>query len=368
MKTLHLHIGYPKTGTTSMQVTLYNNQELLHKYDFGLFNTRPDGKEETVTLGKPVWVFHNVPFYCDHCFNGATHYKLHEIIEKERLAKFLFNIPYTNVICTSEFFTNVSQSELEALYPILKKYFNSIIIYVYIRRQDRQAISLAQQNAHGTKQNNYELRALRPLKNTNSYYEKLQIYSKIFGKENMRIRVFEKDRLIENDAVIDFYHTLGLAKLVPHITIARENESLGFERTKVGHLINYANITPHLKDFLRIQLDNTGKSLPSKKEAEDYYAQFREGNILLNKEFNISPDYEAIFNDDFSDYPLEPEDIWTEEKANKAILNILNSLPDLVDSIASLTYDIEKTKHLQQIAEYQENRVKMLTAKKKCCT
>jgi hypothetical protein len=101
------------------------------------------------------------------------------------------------------------------------------------------------------------------------------------------------------------------------------NKSNGFEKTKIGHLINESNLSGSIELLVRRSTDNQGKILPSREQAEAFDTKYRESNIELNKKFGLSDKIESIFDDDFSSYPELQEDTWDEETANKAIKSIL---------------------------------------------
>jgi hypothetical protein len=316
---LILHLGSHKTGSTSISHALYAVRDQLKSCGFNLFNRNLDGSERRVGNALP-WVGHQQ----NGVIGGAPHPEF-----VPRLAE----VPGT-VICSVEHLSWIFDPEIiSSLRQGLAEHFNSIKLIVYLRRQDRQAISHYQQ---GSKYNGqpaffyydgsasalpeYKPRFQQYL----NYHEKIGLWGDVFGDDNLAVRVFDREQLKDGDVVQDFFSIAGLpVKVEPGLF--RKNKSDGFERTKVGHLMAKAELTPSLHQRLGECLDNTGKMLPARKDAQAFYAHFRESNRRLNQRFNVN-DIPCLFSDDFSMYPEEAQDQWNEETANQAILHLLNGL------------------------------------------
>jgi hypothetical protein len=90
-----------------------------------------------------------------------------------------------------------------------------------------------------------------------------------------------------------------------------------------------SNLNGPISSLIRNSTNNSGKSSPSREDAMKFYDKYRKSNIDLNRTFNICPDNEAIFDDDFSSYPTVSKDLWNEGNSNRAILNIFNAIKEL---------------------------------------
>jgi hypothetical protein len=157
------------------------------------------------------------------------------------------------------------------------------------------------------------------------------MWAEVFGKENITIRVFDKKELFRGDAVRDFFHLLGIDDFQES---KQMNESNNFEKAKLGFLMNQANISSRpLRNIINRDLNSKNKLLPKREDAKRFYEQYRESNIALNKMFNISETNEAIFDEDFSMYPEEGNELWTEENVNETISSMLKSLNDTYGNI-----------------------------------
>ncbi len=321
-RTLLIHIGNHKTGTTSIQRALYLNRAELEQQGFALFHRDLDGSARSNGNALP-WVK----------FRLSARHRIEGRIRKG-FADQLAALP-GNVIVSAETLSWVfSESNIRVFQRSLARHFDNIRIVAYLRRQDRQALSQYQQASrpdafvaayfyHGSN------RALPPFRDNQrsylDYAERLGRWSDAFGHAALSIRCFEKARLHGGDAVDDFATISGLQ--LPHRP-ERLNESLGYERTKVGHLYNAQQLSPEVWQKLAPYLDNSGRLLPARAEAETFYSHFEDSNRRLAERF--SGDIEGTFFDEsFTDYPVEPQDAWTEETANRALGNLLQAAQDL---------------------------------------
>jgi hypothetical protein len=319
---LIIHIGSHKTGTSSIQHTLYKNKPALLKQGFTLFNSGPDGHERK-SGNALTWV----KFKLDRNYRieGRVRKKLPAALAAEG----------DNVIISAETFSWIfSAKEINRLRNKLSPDFDDIKIVAYIRRQDMQAISQYQQASKhdafvAARFYNGGTRALPTYKSYFqkylNYHQRLGMWADAFGQNNLIIRIFESDQLVNGDAVDDFFQVTGLAK---ETSSTRRNQSSGFEKTKVGHLVSAQQFPLPVWKALTRHLENSGKLVPARHEAVSFYSNFQESNKLLNERFSLRAGT-SLFNEDFSLYPVDCNDQWTENTANAAITNLLKGVKTL---------------------------------------
>lgn len=345
MKTLYLHIGLHKTGTTSIQKTLVINSEKLQKNKYHIFNERPDGSLiNSGNLGYG-WVNGSPKRYISG--KGAL---IHQI---ELLTEKLSKINSENIIASAENFSWVfEQTQIKSLYNSLKKNF-TIKVILYIRRQDKLTISHIQQasKSHTFASHHFYKSNGRALPEYDkrydlylNYHKKAQLWAEIFGKENLIIRIFDRKELHKNDVVLDFLNVIKYNG--DDIEPNNLNTTNSIAETKIGHLLNESNLRGKLNKKIRTNVHSSGVSMPSRARAEEFYKHYIESNIALNEEFQLSSTNEDIFGNDFSSYPENDSDIWTEDLANKAILDILESFtePQVMKNIKYLNKAAELLK------------------------
>lgn len=324
-KTLYLHIGFDKTGSTAIQHALVANKAVLNRHGFACFHRRYDG-------GKNVDGRVNDWLFMDDISDKKHHHD--GIMFTEKLNELLANaakLPQNHIILSAERFSCFFEAtEIAKIHATAEKYFSQCKIIVYIRRQDKLMISLYQEYSKCATDPVDGVKALPTFAYKLFAYldfnHRLLQWEQVFGQQNITIRVFEPTTLIGGDAVADFFHLLGIDE--PVIS-ERQNESNGFERTKMGHLLKQNLDNLYWYPLLGEYLDNQGKMLPSRAEAEAVYQLYRTSNQALNQRFGLSEENTAIFNEDFSDYPNEPADVWNEARANQAISNLLKAFNQL---------------------------------------
>lgn len=361
MKNLFLHIGCHKTGTTSIQIACVQNKPILQQQGFDFFNIGAKGNE--IRNGNTSsWVSRGEEYY-DEIYHGRGE----KIMKSKELALELSKSKYDNVIMSAEHFSwMIDTNNISELKRELSEFFNVKII-CYIRRQDKLIISHFQQSSSNNDSPSYYYYQggclSLPYMRTNydeylDYNYRLSKWIDVFGADNVIVKVFEREYLKDGDAIVDFLSIFGIDTDV--IKKVNTNESKGFERTKIGHLLNSSKLKNKLEKVIRDGTDNSGRMLPSRRDAYELYQKYRQSNIELNKKLNISEKFEDIFDSDFSNYPESSKDRWTEESANLAITNIFNALStvdididvDLLrDSAVALeSIDLKKSYQLMMIA------------------
>lgn len=322
-KTLYIHIGSHKTGTTSIQKAMFDNSEYLKSLNYECFTESYDNINQ-VDGSSNSWI--------SFLSEEADFTKGSRILDKKKLSEKLSILNSKNVIISSEQFSFIfDDNELFEFKNELDNFFSKIIIIVYIRRQDRHIVSHHMESAYKPESNaaiffGKDVKALPSYKKHFdlylNYYEKIKMWAKVFGKGNLIIRNFEN--LYKNDSVEDFFQLFKIDTKDMKISII--NQSRGKETTKIGLILNENDedvmVGSNMFNILFTSLDNSGKLLPTRFEAQEFYNRYKESNKNLNKIFSISLN-ENIFDNNFSMYPENNDDIWDEASANKAILNLI---------------------------------------------
>lgn len=326
-KTLYLHIGLHKTGTTSIQKALVDNLNTLSLHGYTPF-TKQIRKTKKLTA-------------CSNfLFQQRENIQKGLFVDNKKELEYEISKFDTNVIISAESMSFIfCQNELMELKNIFSKYFEQIKIIVYLRRQDIQVVSHKSESSKGWKIDTSffekSISTALPLyqEYLNQYLDynrKVSLWADVFHKENIIIRNYEK--LYKNDVIADFFQIFNIGD----IESCHYNRSQGLKATKIGYLMNEFEIHPfsHIRKNLTQSIDNDRlKMLPSANEAKNFYDNFQKSNIELNQAYNISKENEAIFNNDFSMYPERPRQLWDEKSANEAICSIIKKANDTYGSI-----------------------------------
>lgn len=302
MKTLYVHIGTPKTGTTAIQRFCSYNQENLEKHGYcypdfrdlypGFTPTRnghflADSKQDTVENGK----------FCEGMNRTIALFEQFE-----------------NIILSDEILWRVTYNQRKDLWNILynegEKNGFQVKIIVYLRRQDDFLISSWKQtvkkNVGRTSKMNWQEYADNILPERQlDYYKKLESIAEILGKENILVRRFARGNFVGGNIYADFMQAIGL-ELTDEFSINEPvtNISLSENTAEIKRILN--NI-PNLDDeknnsFMNILLectktagDRPSYSMFSEEETLKLLEKYQDGNLAIAREY-LHEDNSELFD------------------------------------------------------------------------
>jgi len=327
-RTLYIHIGCHKTGTTSIQQALVHNKQALKSRGMQFFYSNyRTGENRAPELHSWMGYDHEeglVP--CGMRFS-----------DPEKLAEDLSQLVNDVVISSENFSFLFDRGEIERLKKALSRRFSSIKVICYIRRQDQHIVSHHQEGSKLFRQAEYDLFGHSTLAIPDhepkhdlylDYHQRLSMWGDAFGDENLIIKVFDRSRLKNGDVVADFFDTMGLVDNFQ--TIDEKNTSLSFLEAKIGHIVNASDVQHKrwMVGLLTPRMGVSEKLLPSRNEATEFYSHYIESNRRLNQRFGISEEA-AVFSNNFDMYPEEQVDAWSEMSANEAIRKIIEAVDDV---------------------------------------
>lgn len=346
-KKCYLHIGTEKTGSTTIQRYLEKNREALIK----------QSHYYPKCLGPQRGSHYYLSVYCrnDNIFDdlriisGVTN-----AVELEEFrVKLLKNIDmefneqdcqYLHISCENFQSRFLAIDTIEKLKLILDKYVDTFEVLCYIRPQHEVAISLysTDMKLGGTTDS-----PLPKVEKNNHYYnynDMLQKWEFVFGLNNVKVRIFDKESLLNNDLLTDYCHTTGINK--SNLTdIEKENESL--DSSALLFLKEFNHYLPRIKDGqetgFRRNIASIFETLFSgtsqfvtKSDAERFYNIFKNSNCDLIKRHSylkaLSPDFEK-YPDFQNEMSIEIEKV--KEIAIKIIEYCFPENKDLIPEILS---------------------------------
>lgn len=290
-KTLYVHIGTTKTGTTAIQSFCIDNQETLNQkgYCYPLFPYRYTDVSER----------RNARFLLEEASDrqgGIFREGMDKIRE-------LFQT-YDHIIVSDEGIWSASYEQRITMWRALKAEAKEagfkIRIIVYLRRQDTYLISGWNQmvksgvgNSAGTAWKDY----VNDLVHINkmNYATHLKKLSAFFGEKNLTVRRFEPKHLTGGTIYADFLQTVGL-ELTDEFKIEQpiRNTRLAGNTHEIQRVLNgMPEMTASFHSFFRQALlsfaDLSGEIYPnemfSKEEAEAFMDRYREENQQVSDEF-----------------------------------------------------------------------------------
>jgi hypothetical protein len=208
-----IHFGMHKTGTSSIQESLFQNLKdpRFHYVNFGMANA----STSICTLFRT-----NPAQYSQHIKSGASAGQLQRLKEKAigRLDSEFTRADGRIPILSGENIGNLSERELEALRDFLVQKGKSVKAIAYVRRPKEYMESAFQQRVKGGQQ---ELNIDKLFPN---YFKRFNKFHKVFGKENVVLRLFDPKIFSGNCVIQDFCAQVGI-ELHPNDVI-RVNDAL----------------------------------------------------------------------------------------------------------------------------------------------
>ncbi|MBE9078436.1 hypothetical protein IQ241_14215 [Romeria aff. gracilis LEGE 07310] len=230
MKTVYLHIGTFKTGTTALQKILFaNRQKLLENGyfypDIGIPNKYNPGQ---IALS---WSFtHDKDFY-------VLPYKTFDLRDiRERALADIEAHDADNIIISSEYFSLFSTEQVAQVKQMFDGF--KVVIILYLRRQDKFFLSLySEQVKKGYAKDIKDF--CEEFEERGNYYKILKSWSTVFGDENLVIKIYPESR--PRDWLIsDFLQTLNISLEPSQLTHGKKafNVSLSGKSLKIMRFLN----------------------------------------------------------------------------------------------------------------------------------
>ena len=317
MKTLHIHIGTAKTGTTSIQKFCADNAKILEKkgYCYPLF---PQFCSEVSSLR------------AHFLMESATEDPKDECPEKEKniFRKGMDKVcglfhSYDNVILSDESIWRGMDCERKDFWEVMKREAEAgqfrIHVIVYLRRQDSYFTSLWNQKvkSHKCKESFEDFAANTDVLRLDYFY-KLEKIASIIGKENITVRRFVPGEFEGGSIYSDFLLAIGLS-LTDEYSIEKGvyNTGLYGNNIEIKRVLNAIPqmdseamrelIVPALRECSKISKRPYSCAVCSQGEIKEFLSRYEEGNRKVAKEYLNLAD-EALFDDDISDVPKWQKD------------------------------------------------------------
>lgn len=313
-----LHIGTEKTGTSSIQRFLTLNRAAL----------AGDGVVYPVATGEgggSQWEFvacaHNEVWKTDvgkrlGIDSEQDQKRFRQKFRDELSAEFNTAKQGSRLVISSEHLHSrlVNKQMIERLKAFLEPWVEEFKVVLYLRRQDRVALSLFSTKVKSGSSNPIAFPG-SPKNGVTYYFDYERGYDNwcaVFGEAHVFPRLFSPNEWEQNDLIIDFCMAWGLeykGKRMPVI----ENESLDRQGIhficEVNRQLSDGKGTNNNRERealvrLASELCRGKNSAANREEARAFYQQFIEGNERLRQ--RAFPDRTGLlFDEDFSEYPEE---------------------------------------------------------------
>ncbi len=212
-----LHIGMPKTGSSSIQVTL-SSAGVIENCEY--LKIGNEGNHSTIiySLFTKRPELHHV-----HKAANRTGDEIKEYIEKnkQRLENLLTSIRSKQYIISGEDILFLEEDELRELKKWLMQFSSQVHVIAYVRPPIAFMQSAFQQKVKEGDLR-YGLTGFYP-----EYKKRFEKFDRVFGQGNVFLKKFDTDFLFEGDVVLDFCHWIGIS--IRNENIVRVNESISLE-------------------------------------------------------------------------------------------------------------------------------------------
>ena len=351
---LTLHIGAEKTGSTSIQETLFDNLEALSEQSiFVPQSLKSWGHHARLyTLFKPF-------DYSDEFLESELCSSQHDRPElinkwKDDFCHEIGNARAGHCIISSEFLHSrlSSAEEINQLRLFLDTLFSSYTIIIYIRNQIEAAASLVSTAVRGFGAS--YVHGHFPLPGSQAfvdlgihfkfnYEQTIQLWRQAFHDSTVQVCLYDPETLAGGCVVTDFLKRCGISD--HRIRIAsRKNESLGV--TALSLLSSFNKIPTHdlndtawyerkafLADILKFTLDGSRRYQPDPEAQLQYEKYFADSNEWVRS--NYFPERSILFpkRDDAkastSTFQIDPQDCDSVALAFDLILRHVAAKEDL---------------------------------------
>lgn len=298
MHRLYLHIGTPKTGTTSIQNFCCDNIDILHAYGYDY----PDLPYRYAKANK-LRNGHFLAGYL-HDEEGNRDYEKEDRRIQEAFANLKGRFArYDHIILSDEGIWNRSLKEDCRIWQKVQEEVQrgnfEIAVIVYLRPQYDYLYSWWNQRV---KQGmcpeaglTWEKMLARDGVIELDYYNVLKQISKFVGKENIIVRIFDRKEFVDGSLYKDFVQCVGL----PHredyfLSKERHNTRLTRNNGEIKRILNelpdldaqgniwFRNVLSSLSEYTP---DEVSYSMFTPEEMQSFMEQFRESNIHLETEY-----------------------------------------------------------------------------------
>ncbi len=300
MKTLYLHIGTPKTGTTSIQKFCINNKELL--------------KSKGYIYPESIHHYEHVSFRRNgHFLVGVYDEEGERNFDKEdELREQGFEMlekafkEYDNVILSDENIWHGSFQRKPEIWNLLDEHSQKcnyhIRVIVYLRRQDELALSWLNQQVkagwNSFRECTWEYYSETPQAICLDYAKHINQIASVLGKDAMRVRIFEFGQFkgIADNIYSDFLDAIDLELNESYVIEEYlTNTSLNCNGQEIKRILNGLfdaedlDTMRYIRNLVNESMGTLNKSDPyeylSIEERKEFLSKFEEGNQSIAKEY-----------------------------------------------------------------------------------
>jgi hypothetical protein len=292
---LYLHIGTEKTGTTSVQRFFGANRELLARQGI-LYPDTPGNRNHTKLAAAAQDPTEIGPL------RKSLGIRTRESIQKLR-AELIAGLKdeyasrdFKTVVMSGEHCSSrlLEDDEVQWLKDILTPYFDKVHVVVYLRRQDAYLLSIYSTTVKSGATFPLRLPPDHAIRNRYDYWPFLSRWARVFGRDAIICRKFERSALMNGDVVDDFLGVAGIAagpqfERPEDINESLDASTLEFLRIFNRHVPRFVDdrINPAKANVINLLTEVSKGPLVtlSDEQLAEFMAIFEESNSKVAKEY-----------------------------------------------------------------------------------
>ena len=319
-----IHIGPVKTGSKTIQMFLLRNHDALKSRGIlvPLFGST-GGCGNVFALPLSVLANHEElpPTTFKYDWRHLSRKSLSQMSRKDSRKQLDHHLstPLPMTILTSECFCELSQDNIGHMKEYLDSHFQEYTIIAYLRRQPELLVSWYSQlmNAgslpfDASFDEYVSSYFYDESRNFDNYWNMLERWKNVFGRESIKPRIFDRKDMIQNDLLTDFSSVAeidmnGLVRVEPQ-QVSSDSETTEFMRLLGLHFpMRGDQSLPsryHLSGMVQrlfSQSGSVGYRL-NRSQSQAILDKYRESNNAVAGEYFGR---ESLFSDDVSAYPEE---------------------------------------------------------------
>lgn len=371
MATVYLHIGTMKTGTSAIQSFLGKNRDVLMSKGYSFPHLK-------MHLERP-YTLRNAHFLVWKSDKGGEEGAAEEMALEDAMFEKLRNIAaeYENIILSDEIIWHRRKGSTDFWTRIKEKFAAigcDLKVIVYLRRQDEVVQSLWLQFIKTSQLTGRDfmqwLKDKRHLFFPFDYYKNLKDIERQISKENLIVRVYEKEQYRGEQKTIqsDFMQAVGLELTdeyqEPDLQI---NFSIGGNYIEIKRLMNSLPEYQELSDFLSREIMSANHyqtsverppktSLFPEGEQEAFYRRYEKSNRDVAREF-LGRESEPLFYE-----PVIQPPTWTPDPSTMyrdLVLSFTEIICTQERRIRQLEEEVKSMYNSKIFREYRKLREKL---------
>lgn len=286
-KTIYLHTGFPKTGTTSIQEFLSINKNELEKHsilypEIDTSHLQPNGKH--ILVQKP------------HACKNTN-----EMLENwNKIKKIINNSNDEKIIISEEGFTLFQDFNNWDMLKI-KEEFNVKVICYYRRSVDEICSQYAQNSKSYIFKNKIPFeKFIKEHKIIKDGIPNIYKFSNMFGKDNIIIRPYDKEQWKDGSIISDFMNILDVDNIESFKISTPANPSLSREEADIARKVNILRLNKYMFKMVFFKKGTPMIESLTDKQIKDtideyYNDECKLAKDFLNKETMFTQKYPSIY-------------------------------------------------------------------------